>query len=301
MSKRFRYLIITSIIVLFAISLAPRVSNPTTVHAATTPLYTMSAFSNADQALYTYTSNNGLNFTKLGSGTGPVYTPPTGYVRDPSITRMGTTGRYYVTYTTAWSNNAIGLASSADRIHWTFVKNITFATTVNTAWAPEWFKDTDGTVNIIVHLRYKGAASPTPYVIRALNATWTSWSTPVPLAGLTPDYIDSFILKVNGVYHIFLKDDVTKYIEQATATKLAGPYKFVGTGNWAGWGPQLEGPCVYLLNDGKTWRITLDGYKTNQYYYSDSTNLKTWTAKKPLPGGLSGFVRHFTVLREPAS
>jgi len=171
---------------------------------------------------------------------------------------------------------------------------------VNIAWAPEWFKDTDGSVNIIVHLRYKGAANPTPYVITALNSSLTTWSTPVALAGLTPDYIDSFIVKLGNVYHIFAKNDQTtsKYIETATATKLTGPYTFIGTGDWAGWGPQLEGPCIYQLDNG-TWRILLDGYKSGQYYYSDSTdNLKTWTPKKPLPDGLSGFVRHLTVMKE---
>ncbi len=297
MPKHFRSLIITSILALLAVFFAPHAST-STVHAATPTLYTMSAFSNSSEKnMYIYTSNDGLNFSKLG--TEPAYTPPTGIIRDPSITRNGTAGLYYVAYTNGWSGNSIGLASSPDRRHWTFVENITFASNVNIAWAPEWFKDTNGSVNIIVHIRHKGEVSPHPYVITALNKAWTSWSTPVSLAGLTPDYIDSFVLKLNGVYHIFLKNDQTKYIEHATATKLAGPYTFVGTGNWSGWGPNLEGPCIYQLDNG-TWRITLDGYKSGQYYYSDSKDLKTWTAKKPLPDGLSGFVRHLTIFKEPA-
>lgn len=297
MSRRSRWLISAGIFALIAAFFVPRASLPS-AHAAAPSLYTMSAFSNSSQSnMYIYQSNDGLNFTRIG--TAPTYTPPSGLIRDPSITRSSN-GLYYVAYTDAWSGNSIGLASSPDRIHWTFVENITFATNVNIAWAPQWFKDTDGSVNIILSLRYKGVASPTPYKITALNSSYTSWSTPVALAGLEPDYIDSFVLKLGNIYHIFAKNDQTtsKYIETATATKLTGPYTFVGTGNWSGWGPQLEGPCIYQLDNG-TWRIVLDGYKAGQYYYSDSTdNLKTWTPKKPLPDGLSGFVRHLTVIKE---
>lgn len=298
MSSRSRWLICASVLVLIAAFFVPRASMPT-AHASAPSLYTMSAFSNSSQSnMYIYLSNDGLNFSRIG--TAPAYTPPSGLIRDPSITRSSN-GLYYVAYTDAWAGNSIGLASSPDRVRWTFVENITFASTVNIAWAPQWFKDTDGSINIILSMRYKGAASPTPYKITALNSSYTSWSTPVALAGLEPDYIDSFVLKLGNIYHIFAKNDQTtsKYIETATATKLTGPYTFVGTGNWSGWGPQLEGPCIYQLDNG-TWRIVLDGYKAGQYYYSDSTdNLKTWTPKKPLPDGLSGFVRHLTVIKEP--
>ncbi len=296
MSNRSRWLIAASILALIAIFFAPYASIPS-ARGATSSLYTMSSFSNTSQTLYIYQSHDGLNFTRLGSGS--VYTPPVGRLRDPSITHNSYDGRYYVTYTTS-SANAIGLASSADLVHWTFVENITFPSSVKTAWAPEWFKDTDGSVNIIVHLRYSPATSPTPYKITALNKTLTSWSTPVALTGLTPDYIDSFVVKIGKVYNIFAKNDQanSKYIERATATKLTGPYTFVGTGDWAGWGPKLEGPSLYQLDNG-TWRILLDGYAAHQYYYSDSTDgFKTWTPKKPLPDGLSGFVRHLTVLKE---
>lgn len=300
MSNRSRWLLIVSILALTAVFFIPRASI-TSTHAATatTSLYTMTSFSNSSETnMYVYQSHDGLNFTRIGSG--PAYTPPSGIIRDPSVMRSSYDGRYYVTYTDAWSGNSIGLASSADRLHWTFIKNITFASNINIAWAPEWFKDTDGSVNIIVHLRARGVASPTPYKITALNHTLTSWSAPVALAGLTPDYIDSFVVKIGNIYHIFLKNDQTnsKYIEHATATKLTGPYTFVGKGNWAGWGPNMEGPCLYQLDNG-TWRILLDGYKAGQYYYSDSKdNFKTWTPKKPLPDGLSGFVRHLTVMKE---
>jgi hypothetical protein len=268
--------------------------------SAATTTYTMSAFSNSSESdLYIYQSSDGLKFTRKGSG--KVYTPPSGILRDPSITRNTADGRYYVAYTNAWHNSSIGLASSADLVHWTYLKNIDFGTNVNIAWAPEWFTDTDGSYHLVVHLRYKGQTSASPYLINARNAALTNWSTATALVGLaetaTANYIDSDVIKIGKTYHLFVKNDHNKLIEHATATTLGGPYTFVGRGDWAGWGPNREGPSLYQLDNG-TWRIVLDGYKDGKYWYSDSKDLKSWTAKAQLPNGLSGFVRHVTVLRE---
>jgi sucrose-6-phosphate hydrolase SacC (GH32 family) len=278
-------------------------AGPSPATAVTASLYTMTSFSNNSNGtdnnleMFVYTSADGLNFSRLGPGS--AYRPPTGILRDPSVTRNTSDGRYYVAYTNNWKSNSIGLASSADRVHWTFLKNIVLGATINIAWAPEWFKDTDGSYNLIVHLRYSGGVNPAPYKITAQDTSLTTWTAPIALAGLSNDFIDSYVVKLGNTYHVFAKNDQNKYIEHATSTHLTGPYTFVGTGDWAGWGPLREGPSVYRLDNG-TWRILLDGYKAKKYYYSDSTdNFKTWTAKKELPGGLSGFVRHLTVLKEP--
>jgi hypothetical protein len=269
--------------------------------SAASTVYTMTSFSNSNETdMYSYQSTDGLTFTRLG--TGKVYTPPTGILRDPSVTKNTGDRRYWVAYTTGWSGNTIGLASSADLKRWTFRQNIVVGANINIAWAPEWFKDTDGSYNLIVHLRYSGQTSASPYRITALNTTFSSWTAPTALAGLqeTPsaNYIDSDVIKLGGTYHIFVKNDHTKYIEHATATKLTGPYTFRDRGNWAGWGPNREGPSLFQLDNG-TWRIILDGYKDHGYWYSDSTdNFKTWSGIKALPNGLSGFIRHATVLRE---
>lgn len=42
----------------------------------------------------------------------------------------------------------------------------------------------------------------------------------------------------------------------------------------------------------------LDGFDRGIYLYSDSNDLYNWTAPKELPGGLSGFIRHGTVLKQ---
>ncbi|MDC0713168.1 glycoside hydrolase family 43 protein [Stigmatella sp. ncwal1] len=262
---------------------------------AATNVYTMSAFTNSSESnMYVYQSYNGTHY---GLMKGPAYTPPSGLIRDPSILKH-TDGLYYVTYTTNWEGNTIGFATSTDRVNWTFRQNVTLpVANLQNTWAPEWFKDSDGSVNIIVSLRTTGTSNFIPHVIKAQNSALTSWSNPVPLSGLGPNYIDTFIVKLGSTYHAFTKNETSKYIEYATSSSLTGPYTFKGTGDWAGWGNWLEGPALIQLDNG-AWRIFFDGYTVTKYYYSDSTNtFASWSAKKELPS-LTGFVRHLTVLKE---
>ncbi|WP_232537749.1 glycoside hydrolase family 43 protein [Cystobacter fuscus] len=264
--------------------------------SAATPVYTMTAFTNSSESnMYVYQSYDGTHY---GLMKGPAYTPPSGLIRDPSLLRH-TDGVYYVTYTTNWDGNTIGFAKSTDRVNWTFMQNVTLPTAnLQNTWAPEWFKDSDGSINIIVSLRTTGTSNFTPHVIKALNTSLTAWSSPVPLSGLGPNYIDTFIVKLGSTYHAFTKNETSKYIEYATASSLTGPYTFKGTGDWAGWGNWVEGPALIQLDNG-SWRILFDGYSSGKYYYSESANtFASWSAKKELPS-LTGFVRHLTVLKEP--
>ncbi|WP_419889656.1 AbfB domain-containing protein [Paenibacillus xylanexedens] len=270
---------------------------PNTARAATS-VYTISAFTNTSESnMYIYESYNATHYGLLK---GPAYTPPADLIRDPSIMKH-TDGLYYVVYTTNWSGNTIGIASSPDKVNWTFVRNITLSTptTIAHTWAPEWFKDSNGSLNIIVSLSPGNYQNFKPYVLTASNSnlTSTSWSGPTELAGIAPNYIDTFIVKTGSTYHAFTKNETTKYIEYATSTSLTGPYTFKGTGDWAGWGSWVEGPALVQLDNG-SWRIYFDGYATQKYYYSDSAdNFQTWGAKQEI-AGLTGLVRHMTVLKE---
>ncbi|MEE6307854.1 glycoside hydrolase family 43 protein [Plantactinospora veratri] len=258
--------------------------------------YTMTAFTNSSESnMYVYESPDATGFRLLR---GPAYTPPSGLIRDPSIIRH-TDGRYYIVYTTNWTGNTIGFATSTDRVNWTFLRNHTIPLTVQNTWAPEWFVDTDGSVNVIVSLSTNGADFK-PYRLRATNAALTAFSAPTVLSGIGPNYIDTFIVKIGGTYHAFTKQETTKFVEYATASNLTGPYTMRRTGNWAGWGGPREGQALVQLDNGG-WRIFFDGYTVGQYLFSDSYDgFNTWTAPTQLPG-LTGFARHFTVLKETVS
>lgn len=287
--------------------------------------YTMVGFSNdSARDLDVYESSDGLRFDLVKA---QAYRPPSGFVRDSSIIRH-TDGQYYITYTTADGAN-IGFARSADRQTWTHLRNLplplccallpgtgdgkgppsppllsgsagfedgpSLSPFVTKAWAPEWFVDDDGSVHVIVSLSTGGGF--VPYVITARNAALTSWGWPTPITSIGADHIDTTVVKVGSVYHAFTKNEHKKVIEHAVGTSLTGPYTYVPPGDW---GTHVEGPAVAQLPNGD-WRLYLDAYTRGSYLYSDSSDgMKTWSKPKALPQ-VSGTVRHFGVMREPAS
>ena len=277
--------------------LVPAVLGPAAPAAAAGPVphYLMTAFTNASQSnMYVYDSPDAGAFRLVKPN---AYTPPSGLIRDPSIIRH-TDGYYYVVHTTNWTGDTIGFARSADYTNWTFLRTVRVGLNgaTGSTWAPEWFRDTDGSVHVVFSASTAGTGGQfRPYRITATTGDLSAWTAPVPL-GIPANYIDSFLVKAGGTYHNFLKNETTKYIEHATATSLSGPWRFVGTGNWAGWGSGLEGPALVQLPDGR-WRIYFDNYNARRYFRADSSDLSAFGARVEMTG-LSGTVRHFTVLRE---
>ena len=263
--------------------------------AGPAPHYLMTAFTNSSESnMYVYDSPDATSFSLVRAN---AYTPPSGLVRDPSVMRH-TDGYYYLVYTTGWTGDTIGFARSADHVTWTFQRTVRVGLngTTGSTWAPEWFVDSNGSVNVVFSASTTGTAGQfRPYRITATDAALSAWTAPAAL-GIPANYIDSFVVKVGSTYHNFLKNETTKYIEHATAPSLTGPWTFTGTGNWAGWGAGLEGPAVVQLPNGR-WRLYFDQYGAGRYYYADSADLSSFGAKVELTG-LSGTARHFTVLRE---
>jgi hypothetical protein len=260
--------------------------------------YVFAAFkgdSAENEKLSIYTSSDGLNFALL-SNTG--YSGPTGVLRDPSLMKHSD-GQYYVAYTVySWDteSTSFAIAKSPDLTHWTFLVSVPAQVTgAKHTWAPEWFKDSDGSTHVIVSVD-----SPEwdfkPYLYTATDDTLSRWGAPQPL-GFGPNYIDTFIVTVDSTYHAFVKNETTKYIEHATASSLRGPWTFVGANDWAGFGSGKEGPALFRLDNG-SWRMFLDCYSGCGYLYTTSSDLIKWSATATVPGGLSGTVRHGTVLRE---
>ncbi|MFS8201468.1 glycoside hydrolase family 43 protein [Streptomyces sp. CWNU-52B] len=264
--------------------------------------YTIVPFLNSnDGTVNVYQSDDATDFRLLKAS---AYTPPSGRIRDASILKH-TDGHYYITYTThTWQDTSttIGFARSADRVNWTFLYDHTVpVSNLSRAWAPEWFVDSDGSVNVLVSCSTADDEWIfTPYRLRATNSALTAWSSPVALSGIGTNHIDTFVVRTGSTYHAFTKNETTKYIEYATAGALTGPYTISRTGNWAGWGGTREGAALTQLDNG-AWRIFLDGYGDGTYYYSDSYDtFATWSAPRALPG-ISGTARHFTVVKETVS
>ncbi|MFH8798575.1 glycoside hydrolase family 43 protein [Streptomyces sp. NPDC017936] len=261
--------------------------------------YTIVPFLDSDDGtVNVYQSDDATDFRLLRSS---AYTPPGNRIRDASILKH-TDGSYYLTYTThTWQDvsTTIGFARSTDRVNWTFLYDHPVPVAgLSRAWAPEWFVDGDGSVNVIVSCSTTDDEWIfTPYLLKAADSALTSWSSPVALAGIGKNHIDTFLVRIGSTYHAFTKNETTKYIEYATASRLTGPYTVSRTGNWAGWGSYREGPALVQLDNG-AWRIFFDGYGDGTYYYSDSHDtFATWSTPKALPA-VSGTARHFTVVKE---
>jgi MYXO-CTERM domain-containing protein len=94
-----------------------------------------------------------------------------------------------------------------------------------------------------------------------------------------------------------VKSELTRFLEHATATKLTGPWTFIGKDDWAGWGSGMEGPSIVRLDDG-TWRMFMDPQQAG-FAYTDSKDLMTWSKRTPPPGA-GGVLRHGTVIRDEA-
>jgi hypothetical protein len=266
-------------------------------HAASQYIFaTFKGDSAALEKLWIYTSTNGLNFTQFTDTGG--YAGPTGVLRDPSIMKH-TDGKYYIAHTVqSWitSSTNFAIASSPDLVHWTNV------TTVNAGvsgtyftWAPEWFVDDDGTVNIIVSLGPQGS-SFRPYIFTAQNSDLTSWSGPVDM-GIGVNHIDTFVVKAGDTYHVFAKNETTKYIEHATSSSLTNGWTWMGTGNWAGWGSGIEGPALVQMDNGQ-WRIYVDAYSTGGGIKT-ATSADLNSSWSGLNSCLTG-VKHGTVIKETA-
>ncbi|MET7697397.1 AbfB domain-containing protein [Streptomyces sp. NPDC005485] len=264
--------------------------------------YTIVPFLNSnDGTVNVYQSDDATDFRLVKAS---AYTPPSNRIRDASVFKH-TNGYYYLTYTThTWQDTSttIGFARSSDRANWTFLYDYTVPlTNLSRAWAPEWFVDSDGSVNVIVSCSTTDDEWIfTPYLLKATNSALTAWSSPVAPSGIGSNHIDTFLVKVGSTYHAFTKNETTKYIEYATATRLTGPYTISKTGDWAGWGSYREGPALVQLDNGG-WRIFFDGYSDGSYYSSDSYDtFATWSAPAKLPV-ISGTARHFTVVKETVS
>ncbi|QOV40389.1 AbfB domain-containing protein [Streptomyces ferrugineus] len=264
--------------------------------------YSIVPFLNSnDGTVNVYQSDDATDFRLVRAS---AYTPPSNRIRDASIIRH-TDGYYYITYTThTWQDTSttIGFARSSDRVNWTFLYDYPVPIAgLSRAWAPEWFVDSDGSVNVIVSCSTANDQWIfTPYLLRATNSALTAWSSPLALSGIGANHIDTYIVKIGSTYHAFTKNETTKYIEYATASSLTGPYTISRTGDWAGWGSYREGPSVIQLDNG-AWRMFFDGYGDGTYYYSDSYDtFATWSAPAALPV-VSGTARHFTVIKETVS
>lgn len=273
-----------------SIDLGSRVAAPREIYAGRADevksqgFYLMPYFLTSNQKLYLGLSNDGKTFSRIG----PVYSPAV--LRDPSIIRWNE--RYWCVYSLGFSVAEFGLAASDDLINWTFVQNVSAGSDPN--WAPHWFIDDDGPHVFVA----EGNPDHQIYELHPTNAAMTTWSSPVQVTGvgLPADMIDPFVIKKDGQYHLWFKNDDTDFIEYASSSSLTSGYTLTESGNWAGWGSGFEAPHLVQLDSG-TWRIYFDQFEALGIWYSESTDWETWSAKALITIDSSTTISHPGVIK----
>jgi hypothetical protein len=263
-------------------------------------VYIFATFSGDDGdgvKLQIYTSTDGLNF-QLYSNTG--FAGPAGRsLRDPSIMKH-TDGKYYIVFTCPPYNNPyanedfVGLASSEDLKTWTNLPSISTSGIgggVKLSWASEWVVDGTKTPKFIVHCSSQ-SSDLKPYLFTATDSiSLTQWSAPIEI-GIGAVHLDGQIIKYDGLYHCFIKND---YLEHTTSSSITGPWTWQS--NNSEW-KSLEGLAVVRLPDN-TWRMYLDPMH-GPAAYMDSKDLYNWSSPANLPNPAGAVIRHGTVILDTA-
>lgn len=229
-------------------------------------------------------------------------------MRDPCIIR-GRDGKFHMVWTVSWNEKGIGYSSSEDLIHWSEQKFIPVMAHENAArncWAPEVFYDETGDKYMIfwsstIEGRFPETQSSeeSGYNHRIYYVTTKDFQT-FSRTGLLyePGFnvIDGTLMKINGQYTLFLKDETRtppeKNIRIATSKALTGPYSAASapiTGDyWA------EGPSVAKVDN--LWIVYFDKYIDHKMGAVASADLEQWkdiSEKIHFPEG----TRHGTVFK----
>jgi lysophospholipase L1-like esterase len=239
-----------------------------------------------------YVSNDGVKFKNINKSS--VFKSLSGDALDYHMFYKD--GYFYVLYDIA---NTLRFAKSSDLVTWT--ETTIPITGFVRQWASKWFKDDSGDVYLFATLAPSfvsendidgtSIAKLDLYSMKATDGTLASYTTPVLLN--LPDHanrIDPFVIKRNGTYHLFCKNDYNKTIEHYTNTTLDNTvtWTLLQTESFPF---RVEGIAVTYFNG--LYYMYADVYNSGFTLYKTSVDLTTWSAAK-IAGAESGATtRHF--------
>ena len=263
----------------------------------------------ACESLVVMGGSDGFNWQNIAS----CYTPPgADIVRDPSITKIN--GVWWMAHTTSSTyDNWFDIAYSYDGVCYTFLARVSTAGTVGSninaaTWAPQWFVDSDGSVHIEFNGSINTSAAPLSgyemHIVGALTpGVAPAWSTPIAITGtgIPANLYDIFPFKVGSTYYQFYTNNTgpNHYIELMASSSLTSGYTVIGAGDWAGWGPQWEGACVFPIPGGFEIIFDHDLLKYGMYASTVSGSSLTGAWSPPALMGTAATMQHGTVIPYP--
>ncbi|TDB80604.1 RICIN domain-containing protein [Micromonospora sp. KC721] len=282
---------------------------------------------NGEQVYFALSQGNDpTRWRQLNSGR-PVLTSTVGTrgVRDPFIVRSPQGDRFYQIATDLriygngnWDaaqrtgSKSVVVWESTDLVNWSAPRLVRVSPdTAGNTWAPEaYFDETLG--QYVVYWASKLYATNDPNHTgntynRMMYATTTDFRTfSAPQVWVDKGYstIDSTMIKHNGTYYRFTKDERSasqsacgKFILAETSTTILNRnYSFlrdcIGRGSLS----QGEGPLVFKSNTEQRWYLFIDEYGGRGYIPFTTTDLSSgqWSAVSGY--SLPGRPRHGTVL-----
>ena len=208
-----------------------------------------------------------------------------------------------------WGGNAFLLIESEDLINFkqTPIKIRSSLKNITQTWAPKFFKDDDGKCYLIYCIQENNEMYTDTNLLNishnklklcyssALDDTLTSWSEPTYInIGSDECYIDPFIYKLNGVYHLFACYDNNAEIKHFTSQSITGNFELNSVIPFP---TVTEAPSVIRFNDKfymfvDSQRAT-GGRDSGLIQVMESYDLYTWGNLKTYKNTANTVMRHF--------
>ena len=254
------------------------------------PYYLFTSFrGNGEDGLHLAMSRDGYHWTALNQDRS-FLKPSVGkgkLMRDPSLARAND-GTFHLVWTTGWSDQTIGYASSKDLIHWSEQRAIgvmAHEPTARNSWAPELFYDESKRQWLIFW------ATTIPGRFPETDSTGNNGNNHRIYYTSTKDFktfsparlffdpgfnvIDATMVKISGKHYLVFKDErqtpVKKNLRLAIADSAEGPYGQVSEPFTRDW---VEGPTAIKIRD--EWFVYFDQYREHRYGAVKSKDFKHW-------------------------
>ena len=274
------------------------------------PHYLFTSFrGNGEDGLHLATSEDGYHWTALNQDRS-FLRPSVGkgkLMRDPSLAQAKD-GTFHLVWTTGWTDQTIGYASSRDLVHWSEQQALAVMTheaAARNAWAPELFYDESRNQWLIFWAATIPGRFPETddsgnngYNHRIYCTTTKDFKTfSATRLFFDPGFnvIDATILKAAKKHYLVFKDErqtpVKKNLRLAVADSAEGPYTQVSEPFTKDW---VEGPTAMKIAD--EWFVYFDQYRDHRYGAVKSRDLKHWedvSNQLSFPAG----TRHGTILK----
>lgn len=236
-------------------------------------------------------SLDGKNFHALNGGRA-VWQSDAGTkcIRDPYIFK-GEDGLYHLLATDmksslGWnSNRDLISAKSTDLVHWfddTIIKVANaFPNMQNCdrAWAPQAIYDPEKKSYMVYFAARVPGTDDRTIMYYAYSDDLKQFND-APAVLFAPqngdDAIDSDIIRQNGKYYMYYKNETNKRIYLAEADHANGPYreiKQVSEGNIG-----VEGPNIYKMLGSDKWLMMSDAYGNGYYVMQETSDLENFTS-----------------------